>query len=308
MASGRYIEAQATLDEAVRLARETDQRTILTEALARLAWLDARCGRADACLLHADEALALARGIGAHVFEIWTLAALGERELVSGDTGAALHRFDESQATLDRYEIGDADLFPAPERVELYLRLGRIDEAAAAAEPFLKAANAKQQPWALARACRCRALLAADDKFEPVYEEALVAHARTPDAFEGARTRLAYGARLRRAGQRLRSREQLRVAIDTFDVLGAKPWSEIARRELAATGETARRRDPSTLDDLTPQELQISLLLAGGQTTREAAAALFLSPKTIEYHLRNVYRKLNVRSRGELADAVGRLG
>ncbi len=79
---------------------------------------------------------------------------------------------------------------------------------------------------------------------------------------------------------------------------------ERARAELAATGETVRRRDPSTLDELTPQELQIALLLAGGKTTREAAAALFLSPKTIEYHLRHVYMKLGIHSREELARSL----
>jgi DNA-binding CsgD family transcriptional regulator len=100
------------------------------------------------------------------------------------------------------------------------------------------------------------------------------------------------------------ARERLRAAIEVFDDLGAAPWAELARVELAATGETARRRMPSSLDELTPQELQISLLLAEGRTTREAAAALFLSPKTIEFHLRNAYRKLAIHSRDELRDAV----
>jgi DNA-binding CsgD family transcriptional regulator len=96
--------------------------------------------------------------------------------------------------------------------------------------------------------------------------------------------------------------------VDVFDHLGADPWSEMARAELAATGETARRRDATTLNDLTPQELQIALSLAAGRTTRETAAALFLSPKTIEYHLRNVYRKLSIGSRNELTAAMTRLG
>jgi DNA-binding CsgD family transcriptional regulator len=137
--------------------------------------------------------------------------------------------------------------------------------------------------------------------------EAVDLHGQTPDVFETGRTRLAYGARLRRAGQRVRAREELRAAIDVFDSLGAEPWSNLARVELEATGETARKRDPSTLDQLTPQELQIALLLADGRTTREAAASMFLSPKTIEYHLRNVYRKLGIHSRPELAEAVARL-
>src|SRR5208282_1380162 len=105
----------------------------------------------------------------------------------------------------------------------------------------------------------------------------------------------------------LRAREQLRAAVDVFDRLGADPWSAMARAELAATGETARRRDVTTLNDLTPQEFQIALSLAGGRTTKETAAALFLSPKTIEYHLRSVYRELSIGSRSELKTALDRL-
>ncbi len=136
------------------------------------------------------------------------------------------------------------------------------------------------------------------------FDEALALHDLTPDAFERACTQLAYGARLRRGRKRRRAREELRAALDTFAALGAEPWEALAQGELAATGETARRRDASTLDELTPQELHIAQLLAEGRTTREAAAALFLSPKTIEYHLRSIYRKLGVNSRGDLAQAL----
>ena len=122
--------------------------------------------------------------------------------------------------------------------------------------------------------------------------------------FEQARTQLAYGERLRRARNRKLAREQLRAALETFELLDARPWIDRARAELAASGETLRRRDPSTIDELTPQELQIAMLLAGGKTTREAAAAMFLSPKTIEYHLRHVYLKLDIHSREELARAL----
>jgi len=199
--------------------------------------------------------------------------------------------------------IADVDLSPAPELVEAYLRLGRREDALAEAETYTLAAEAKGQPWALARAARCRGLVGADDGLDACFEEALAQHARTPDVFETARTRFAYGARLRRARQRVRAREHLRAAADSFERLGAARWSEAAAAELAATGETARRRDATTLDQLTPQELQIALLLAEGKTTREAAAAVFLSPKTVEYHLRHVYRKLDIRSRDELAAA-----
>jgi DNA-binding CsgD family transcriptional regulator len=106
---------------------------------------------------------------------------------------------------------------------------------------------------------------------------------------------------LRRARRRIDAREQLRAALDTFESLGAIPWAGQASAELAATGETARRRDVSTLDQLTARELQVALLLSGGLTTRVAAGQLFLSPKTVEYHLRHVYQKLGIRSRTELA-------
>jgi DNA-binding CsgD family transcriptional regulator len=191
--------------------------------------------------------------------------------------------------------------------VETLLRLGEAEEAAALAAEHAQSAEAKGQPWALARAARVRGLLAPDEAIEPEFAGALAWHDQTPDVFEAARTRLAYGGRLRRAGKRVRAREELRAAIDAFDRLGAEPWSNLARIELEATGETARRRDPSTLDQLTPQELQIAFLLAEGRTTREAAAAMFLSPKTIEYHLRHVYRKLGIRSRAALAEAMERL-
>ena len=146
-------------------------------------------------------------------------------------------------------------------------------------------------------------MLAGGDELEAAFDEALELHARTPDGFETARTRLAYGARLRRERKRVKAREQLRAALEDFEWLGAHPWADQAGAELAATGESARRRDASTLDQLTPQELQIARLLAGGMTTREAAAAVFLSPKTIEYHLGHVYRKLGIHSREELAAA-----
>ncbi len=132
----------------------------------------------------------------------------------------------------------------------------------------MAAAEAKGQAWSLARALRCRALVAPDADTAGLFEQALSHHERTPDAYETARTRLAYGERLRRARNRVLAREQLRAAIDTFERLDARPWIDRARAELAATGVTVRRRDPSTIDDLTPQELQIAVLLAAASDTR----------------------------------------
>ncbi|MGH2993721.1 MAG: helix-turn-helix transcriptional regulator, partial [Solirubrobacterales bacterium] len=115
-----------------------------------------------------------------------------------------------------------------------------------------------------------------------------------------ARTELLYGEWLRRERQRSEARRHLRRAADLFRQVGAAPWEERAEAELRATGEKARRRDPSTLDQLTPQELQIAGLVADGMTNREIAAQLFLSPRTIDYHLRKVFSKLGIASRTEL--------
>jgi DNA-binding CsgD family transcriptional regulator len=303
----RWAEAQASFHEAISLARETGQRTDLACGLAFLARLEARQGSAAQSREHAAEALGLARELGLGTCEVWALGALGDLELGAGHPEAALAHYEEQRTVLHARGILDADLSPAPELAEIYLRLGRGPEAAKTAEEFTRDATAKTQPWALARAARCRGTVAAEGEAERYFDTALAMHALTADAFETARTHLAYGARLRRERQRVRAREQLRTAVEVFDRLGAGPWSEMARAELAATGETARRRDVSTLNDLTPQELQIALSLAEGRTVRETAAALFLSPKTIEYHLRNVYRKLSIGSRSELKEALAGL-
>jgi len=297
----QWPAAEASYDEGIRLARETGQRVELAAALAGLAWLEARQGREDTCRKHAAEARAACDELGMGTYGIWTIQALGDLELGLGRPAEAAGHHEEQVAAMSAHGIADVDLSPAPELVESYLRLGRTADAAAAAAEFKEAAEAKGQPWALARAARCQGMLA--DEFEPHFDEALRLHALTPDVFETARTQLAYGARLRRSRQRVRAREELRAALESFERLGADPWSEQARAELAATGETARRRDVSTLGELTPQELQIARLLADGRTTREAAAAVFLSPKTVEYHLRSVYRKLGIHSREELTAA-----
>jgi DNA-binding CsgD family transcriptional regulator len=241
--------------------------------------------------------------------EIWATAALGELELGLGDAARAVVLFEHHQQLLDDLVITDPDLSPAAELVEGYLTIGRHDDAQRAATRFSAAAEAKGQPWSHARALRATGMLADEDSFAAAFERAISLHGQTPDAFEAARTRLAFGQRLRRSRNKMLAREQLRTAVDDFDRLGARPWADRARAELAATGETHRRRDDAArIDDLTPQELQVALLLTSGRTTRETAAALFLSPKTVEYHLRHVYQRLGIHSREELAQWLGRHG
>jgi DNA-binding CsgD family transcriptional regulator len=305
----RWAIAEASYQEAISLARESGQQTELTFGLAGLAWLHARRGREHECRQCAAEALELSAELGMGLHEIWAMAALGELELGLGDAAQAAGHFERQQQLLADLGITDADLSPGADLVDAYLRLGRRDEAQQVAARFAAAADAKGQPWSLARSLRCQGLLAGSASgFAAAFEQALAQHALTPDGFEAARTRLAYGERLRRARNRVLARDQLRAAAEIFERLDARPWADRARAELAATGETRRERDRSTLEELTPQELQIAVLLTGGRTIREAAAALFLSPKTVEYHLRHVYQKLGIHSREALAQVLAAHG
>jgi DNA-binding CsgD family transcriptional regulator len=299
--SDRWTVAAAGFHEAIELARDTGSGTDLAAALAGLCWLEARQGKGEECRAHAHQAQELAAALGVATHHVWTFAALADLELGAGDLQAAREHLREQQAMLDRLGIDDVDLSPTPDLVEILVRLGDRAPANRLTGPYVVAATAKGQPWSGARAARCTGLLAADDALDSPFERALVLHAQTPDVFERARTQLAYGARLRRARRRIDAREQLRAALETFETLGAIPWVEQAAAELAATGETARRRDVSTLDQLTARELQVALLLSRGLTTRVAAGQLFLSPKTVEYHLRHIYQKLGIRTRAELA-------
>ncbi|MGO9974942.1 MAG: ATP-binding protein [Solirubrobacteraceae bacterium] len=297
----RWAVAEATFMEAIGLARETDQQTDLVFGLSGLARLQARRGRETECRANVAETLDLCNRLGTRLHEVWAAEALGVLELGLGEPELAVEHLERQQRLVETLRLTDPDLSAAPDLIDACCRLGRVSEARALADEFGAAAQAKGQPWSIARALRGQGLVASENRFASSFEKALEQHADTPDAFEKARTQLAYGARLRRARNRKLAREQLRSALETFELLDARPWIGSARAELAASGETLRRRDPNTIDELTPQELQIAMLLASGKTTRAAAAAMFLSPKTIEYHLRHVYLKLDIHSREELA-------
>ncbi len=303
-ATDRWPLARANYEEGARVARETTQFPRLAGLTAGLAWLDALEGRVDESRAHAAEALELSDRYGTGLYKAWCLIALGQLELGLGRPDEALRHFQACESWLAEVSINDPDLSPAPDVVDALVRLGRLAEAREVAARYRPAAEAKGQPFALARAARARALVAADDSYVEEYETALRYHRDTPDVFERARTQLYYGERLRRSRRRVDARRHLRDALKAFDQLGAAPWAERAMQELRASGETARVRDDSSRQQLTPQELQVALTLAEGATTREAAARLFLSPKTVEYHLRHVYDKLEIRSREELKTAL----
>lgn len=296
-----WLRAEADFSEAIRLATEIGQATELAMSLAGLARLDARAGRIEACQAHCTRAQELCAARDIHVGSVWVAHARGDLELSLGHPHVAAERFAELVALLEDLALSDVDLAPGPELADALVRLGRDDEAAAAARDYRARAERKGQPWARARAHRAMGLTAAEGEFDGWFDSALSWHAQTLDRFEVARTRLAYGERLRRSGRRIDARVQLREAFDAFSELGAALWCGRAAAELSATGEHVRAAGDRAIAALTPQELQVALLLADGRTTREAAAALFLSPKTVEYHLRKVYTKLGIGSRAELA-------
>jgi len=303
-ATDRWSLARAQYEEAERVARETTQFTWLAGAVAGLAWLDALEGRVEQCRTHAAEARTVSEQYGMGLYKAWSMIALGQLEVGLGNPQAALTHLVECTGFLKELAIDDPDISPAPDIVDAMVHLGRIPEAQAISDEYSQRAEEKGLPFALARAARARALLADDRTFAREYEAALGHHESTPDVFEQARTRLYYGERLRRTRRRLDARKQLRAALKSFDQLGAAAWSERALAELEASGETARVRGDRYSRQLTPQELQVALILAEGSTTREAATKLFLSPKTVEYHLRHVYDKLEVRTRDDLRAAL----
>lgn len=299
-----WQRASANYEEAIRLARETRQGTDLAMSLAGLAWLESRQGKGEACRAHAAESVLLCAERGIRMGEAWCLFALGDLDLAEGNARAAADAFLDVTRRLEEWNIADPDLFPAAELVDALLRLGQVEQAEAVARRFAAAARAKGRPWSSARAHRALGLVADNDSFDAHFEAALEGHADTRDLFEAARTQLAYGARLRRASRRVDARLQLRSALESLDELGADLWAQTASAELEATGEKVVRRASSGTESLTSQEMQVSVLLAEGRTTREAAAALFLSPKTVEYHLRKIYTKLGIHTRAELADLL----
>ena len=187
------------------------------------------------------------------------------------------------------------------ELIEAGVRCGRPDEAAAALERLRERTQATGTEWALGVEARCRALVSDD---EALYRESIDRLGRSRAAVELARSRLLYGEWLRRANRRTDARELLRSAHADFSRFGAEAFAERTRRELVATGETVRRLTPDTRDALTPQELQVARLASDGQTNPEIGAQLFISPRTVEYHLHKVFRKLDVDSRKGLRAAL----
>jgi DNA-binding CsgD family transcriptional regulator len=192
-------------------------------------------------------------------------------------------------------------LYVYPDQVEAAVRAGRPDLAAGPLAKFSAWADAIGQRWATAVAARCAALTAGDNDAEPLYLKAVAAHEGDGRPFEQARTRLLYGEWLRRGQRRADAREQLLTAAGAFAQMGARPWQHRAEAELRAAGAAAPAVAPDNpLARLTPQELQVVRLAATGASNKQIGAQLFLSPRTVGYHLYKAFPKLGVIAREEL--------
>ncbi|HEX6022725.1 MAG TPA: helix-turn-helix transcriptional regulator, partial [Solirubrobacter sp.] len=296
---GHWEEASTAAQEGHQLADESGQRSFDSQLLMMASLLAGLRGRHDEARTYADNAAASARKYGVESGELLAGWARGLIEVAEGHYDDAVTVLEPAARFADDAEIAEPGIaLWRQDLAEAYIRVGRLSEGIATLETLERQAARSGRRLAHAGALRCRGLL--DRDFDEPFQRALAWHDQVPCPFERARTLLYYGERLRRARRRSEAREPLRQALGSFEALGAEVWADRARRELRATGETTRRRSPATLDDLTEQERRVAQLVAEGATNREAAAALFVSPKTIETHLHSVYRKLGVRSRVEL--------
>jgi DNA-binding CsgD family transcriptional regulator len=298
---GRWGAARAGAAESVELAQDTGQLPLLAHSLAALAHTEAALGQEEDCRRPVAEGLALVARFQGDATGTYHNAALGLLELGLGRVQEAISVLEDTQLTADRLGQQPSVVMFTPDLVEAYARSGRRDDAQALLDGFEARGRKARSRWAQAATARLRGLLAPDDEMRAHFDTALALHDGLPMPFERARTQLCLGERLRRARQRADAREPLKEALETFERLGARGWAERTRTELRATGEQQSRRAETAAEQLTPHELQIAVLVAQGMTNREAAAALFLSPKTIEYHLGQIYRKLDVRGRAQLA-------
>ncbi len=305
-ALGRWSSAYATGTRAVELMDEDRSPYQLANVLQILAEVDAARGHDEVCRRRCDQVRRIAEGLGLRQLAILAHRREGLLDLGLNRLDRAAVRLLRVRQELDRLGLRHPYLSPVPDLVEVYVRAGMLGEARELVAEFAAYASSATQPTARARLLRTQALVADRAQYSALFEESLTLDAATGLEFFRARTLLCYGERLRRDRKRVAARALLRDALDVFDALEALPWSQRARVELAATGETLSPRTVPPNEQLTPQELQIAVLVAQGQRSKQIAASLFLSVRTVEFHLTRVYRKLDVASRAELAARFAR--
>ncbi|HEY2653527.1 MAG TPA: AAA family ATPase [Solirubrobacteraceae bacterium] len=297
VSAGEFASAEALAEEAQEVSIAISNPDVSISSLFVAGW---RGRQVEALrLIEASDRDAAARGegrrIGAGRYAIAVLYnGLGNYELALAAAQQALEYPKEMASSS----------WTLTEQIEAATRSGQHEPAARALAQLSHTTGASGTDWALGIEARSRALISKGETAEGLYREAIERLRRTGVRSELARCHLLYGEWLRRESRRLDAREQLRTAHQLFSQFGMEAFAERTRIELKATGEHARKRTVDTRDDLTPQEAQISRLAADGDTNQEIAAQLFISPNTVDYHLRKAFRKLGVSSRRELKHHV----
>jgi DNA-binding CsgD family transcriptional regulator len=320
----------------VALARETGTLTVLPIALRSRIFQHGLWGEVDEGAGLTGEAEAVSAAIGTQLAAYGTvaLAALQGREgetaelaeatlddvesrgegmgvgishfttaLLYNGLGRYAEALVEAEHACEHEDLGVIS-WALTELIEAAARCGRHEIATDALERLSLTAQAGATDWALGVQARSRALVSEDGNADALYREAIDRLGRTRVRVELARSHLVYGEWLRRGRRRVEARKQLRTAYEMLSEMGVEAFAERARRELAATGETARKRSDETRDELTAQEAQIARLARDGLSNPEIGAELFISPRTVKYHLRKVFTKLDINSRHELLTAL----
>jgi DNA-binding CsgD family transcriptional regulator len=296
--AGELRVAESLVEEAAALGDASDERIIPTYGALSSAAFRGREGDFLRLIEGSTKGFEdRGEGLGL-TLTYWVTAALYN----------GLGRYDLSfeaaaQAIVDPHELWFST-FALVELIEAASRSTRTERAREALAVLSESTQASGTSWALGVEARSRALVSDGNAAEGLYREAIGQFESTRLRLDLARSHLLYGEWLRREGRRLDARDHLRTAYGSFTTFGMEAFAERARIELVATGEQARKRTVETLDQLTPQEAEVSRLAARGDTNREIAGQLFISPSTVEYHLRKVFRKLDVKTRTQLAGRI----
>jgi DNA-binding CsgD family transcriptional regulator len=294
--AGEFASAATTLEEARAIPDTAANTPIPYTSILLTAWQGAEPRTSDA--IAAAMADAGARGDGRAITAAHFATALHAN--AGGRHEAALAA---AQQACEQEELAATNLV-VPELIEAAARCGRHDVAAAALERLSAQARASGTDWALGIEARCRALLSEGRQADELYREAIERLGRTQVAVELVRAHLLYGEFLRRTGRLAEARGELRLAHERFETMGAEAFTARAAGELVATGERRRHRTAGPRDSLTAQQARIARLASAGNSNQEIGAQLFLSPRTVEYHLNKVFRKLNISSRVQLEHAL----
>ena len=288
--------AQLLFDEDRLVAEATGNQPVLYNEVLLAVWGGQEPKATE--LLDATRRQASARGMGRFVTNLTYLESV---------LGNALGRYEAARKAawraFERDELGFGQLI-VPELAEAASRTGDAALLNTALEWLTERARVTPTEWARGIEARVRALSSDGSAAEAHYREALEHFGRTRLRIGLARTHLLFGEWLRREQRRVDAREQLRTAVDMLSTMGVEAFADRARRELLATGESVRKRDVDTRDDLTAQESRIARLARDGLTNPEIGAQLFISPRTVQYHLRKVFLKLGISSRTELERVV----